>query len=59
MADYDQFELLKNNVINHGLCTHCGTCAGLAGGAVNMIETASGALPVLERSNATLKDTLI
>ncbi|MDZ7722076.1 MAG: Coenzyme F420 hydrogenase/dehydrogenase, beta subunit C-terminal domain [candidate division KSB1 bacterium] len=59
MVYCDQFEYLKNNVINHGLCTHCGTCAGLAGGALNMIETASGPLPVLNRGNETLKDPLI
>ena len=39
------FELLKREVIDTGLCTHCGTCAGLSSSTLSMVGTASGPLP--------------
>lgn len=36
---------LKRQVIDPGLCTHCGTCAGLSGGQLEMRLTARGPLP--------------
>ena len=41
------FERLQEEVIRGGVCTHCGTCVGLAGGALEMHPTAHGPLPVL------------
>ncbi len=40
------FAELQNKVIDAGLCTHCGTCAGLSGGTLKMIDSGSGPLPV-------------
>jgi coenzyme F420 hydrogenase subunit beta len=42
------FERLDAEVIRAGLCTQCGTCAGLSGGAIEMAETPSGLTPVLD-----------
>jgi coenzyme F420 hydrogenase subunit beta len=39
------FARLEAEVIRTGLCTHCGTCAGLSGGQVAMQATAQGPLP--------------
>lgn len=39
------FPRLQTDVIRAGLCTHCGTCAGLSGGTLKMQQTASGPLP--------------
>ena len=36
---------LNREVIDAGICTHCGTCAGLSGGTLHMEETAAGPLP--------------
>jgi coenzyme F420 hydrogenase subunit beta len=46
------FERLQNEVIRPGLCTHCGTCAGLSGGSVTMEETRHGPLPRAVRPGA-------
>ncbi len=40
------YERLQNEVIRAGLCTHCGTCAGLSGGQLEMKLTQQGPLPV-------------
>jgi coenzyme F420 hydrogenase subunit beta len=40
------FQRLHAEVITRGLCTHCGTCAGLSGGTLLMQETPRGPLPV-------------
>ena len=37
---------LKAGVVDSGLCTHCGTCAGLSQGALRMQTTLRGPLPV-------------
>ena len=37
---------LKNDVIDCGLCTHCGTCVGLNDSLLEFKETAFGSLPV-------------
>ena len=39
------FSRLKREVIDAGICTHCGTCAGLSEGTVRMVETEAGPLP--------------
>ena len=39
--------LLKNNVIDAGLCTHCGTCVGLNEKILEFEETSFGPLPRL------------
>lgn len=45
------FERLKFNVIDAGLCTHCGTCAGLSDGNLRMKQTVQGLLPTLKENN--------
>ncbi len=40
------YERLHSEVIRAGLCTHCGTCAGLSGGQLEMKLTRQGPLPV-------------
>lgn len=40
------FERLQIEVIQAGLCTHCGTCAGLSDGQLEMALTTQGPLPV-------------
>jgi coenzyme F420 hydrogenase subunit beta len=40
------FERLQTEVICAGLCTHCGTCAGLSSGRLEMAPTNRGPLPV-------------
>ena len=45
MVDSAVFERLQEEVIQPGLCTHCGTCVGLAGGALEMRQTGRGPLP--------------
>ncbi len=37
---------LQRDVIDSGLCTHCGDCAGLSNGALRMQTTDQGPLPV-------------
>lgn len=39
------FARLQREVIDAGICTHCGTCAGLSRGTVAMVETKAGPLP--------------
>ena len=39
------WQRLQAEVIHSGLCTHCGTCAGLSQGALTMQPTARGPLP--------------
>ena len=45
--DLPPFERLQREVIQPGLCTHCGTCVGLAPGALTMTASAQGPLPTL------------
>ena len=42
----DPWTRLQNNVITPGLCTHCGTCAGLSNGALHMQDSVHGPLPM-------------
>ena len=39
------FGRLEADVIQAGLCTHCGTCAGLSGGTLEMRRTPRGPIP--------------
>jgi coenzyme F420 hydrogenase subunit beta len=39
------YQYLKEDVIDAGLCTHCGTCVGLSRGTLTMRRTARGPLP--------------
>ena len=41
----DVFARLQSEVIRPGLCTHCGTCVGLARGALAMAPAPEGPLP--------------
>lgn len=41
----NNFNLLKNNVIDRGLCTHCGLCSGLSEKSIEMIDTDRGPIP--------------
>lgn len=54
MNDNATVRQLKRDVIDAGICTHCGTCAGLSGGTLRMEETAGGPLPAAEGAEATL-----
>jgi coenzyme F420 hydrogenase subunit beta len=40
------FLRIESEVIDAGLCTHCGTCVGLSGGTLQMRSGPSGPLPV-------------
>lgn len=41
------FERLQEEVIQPGLCTHCGTCVGLSDGALEMRLSGRGPLPAI------------
>jgi coenzyme F420-reducing hydrogenase beta subunit len=41
----DVFARLKREVVETGLCTHCGTCVGLSNGTLVMRRTVRGPLP--------------
>ncbi len=41
----DAFSRISSQVIDAGLCTHCGTCVGLSGGTLQMRSTPDGPLP--------------
>lgn len=45
MSANDTFQRLKAQVIDAGLCTHCGTCVALSQGTLQMCATAAGPLP--------------
>ena len=40
------FKKLKNEIIETGLCTHCGTCVGLSNKQLTMKQTENGPIPV-------------
>ena len=42
------WSLLKSDVIDSGLCTHCGTCVGLNENSLSFQETPFGPLPKLK-----------
>jgi coenzyme F420 hydrogenase subunit beta len=50
----DVFAALQDEVIEPGLCTHCGTCVGLSDGHLAMTDTCHGPLPTAHRSQAVL-----
>lgn len=39
------FDLLRERVIEQGLCTHCGTCVGLSDDQLEFVQTPRGPLP--------------
>lgn len=41
----EAYRRLQKEVVAQGLCTHCGTCVGLSGGALGMKHTDQGPLP--------------
>lgn len=53
------FDALEQDVIQPGLCTHCGTCAGLSGGTLAMVETPNGPLPQPVREGGELPDFVV
>ncbi len=48
------YQRLREEVVDRGLCTHCGTCAGLSNGSVIMARESRGPLPVSRRDDAAL-----
>jgi len=55
LAEQNTFSQLDREVIQAGLCTHCGTCAGLAPEMLSMEQTVRGPLPTLKtKSNLQL-----
>ena len=40
------FKTLKNEIIDTGLCTHCGTCIGLSNKQLIMKQTNNGPIPI-------------
>lgn len=48
------FNRLAAEVIEAGLCTHCGTCAGLSNGAIVMKNSPHGPLPATAAASAPL-----
>ena len=44
---------LQSEVVGPGLCTHCGTCAGLSNGTLGMRTTSDGPLPYRLGSEAS------
>jgi len=53
------FDLLSKNVIDQGLCTHCGTCVGLSKGSLIMSETNNGPIPIPNSDNLNQLDPII
>jgi len=53
------FNTLVNEVIDTGLCTHCGTCTGLSNGAIKIVETKKGPLPKLVDNSIDFPESLI
>ena len=49
----DVYRRLRDEVVERGLCTHCGTCAGLSGGNIDMVRGGSGPLPVSQRDDSS------
>jgi coenzyme F420 hydrogenase subunit beta len=52
-----QFYQLKEQVIDAGLCTHCGTCVALTEG-LQMKETGSGPLPFATNLSVEIQDAV-
>jgi coenzyme F420 hydrogenase subunit beta len=47
------YQRLREEVVDRGLCTHCGTCAGLSDGSVIMTRERRGPIPVYRRNGAS------
>lgn len=45
-ASTNTWQRLQQEVVNEGICTHCGACAGLSHGTLQMCETAAGPVPI-------------
>lgn len=43
------YQHLREDVIDTGLCTHCGTCAGLSNSSIAMVRGERGPLPIPQR----------
>ena len=52
------FNKLNNEVILRGLCTHCGSCAGLSGGGIKMTESEHGPIPEYINDEIILDDLI-
>lgn len=52
-APISTWQRLQDDVIDAGICTHCGGCVGLSGDTLQMQETENGPLPVA-RGNVRL-----
>ncbi|MBC8147669.1 MAG: Coenzyme F420 hydrogenase/dehydrogenase, beta subunit C-terminal domain [Bacteroidetes bacterium] len=50
------YEKLIKEVVESGLCTHCGTCVGLANGQLKMKETKNGPIPISTINNPVLNN---
>tara|TARA_Y100001970_G_scaffold266245_1_gene354673 strand:- start:14492 stop:15832 length:1341 start_codon:yes stop_codon:yes gene_type:complete len=52
------YHKLKKEVIDSGLCTHCGTCAGLSNNKIEMKETDCGPLPIFLNDDGKVNELL-
>ncbi len=52
------YDKLKSNVIDQGLCTHCGSCVGLSDGKLKFIDNGNGPIPIYSENKVEL-DSLI
>jgi coenzyme F420 hydrogenase subunit beta len=52
------FAQLKSEVIDAGLCTHCGTCVGLSGSTLQMSSSVMGPIPTPDPSIQPLVDPM-
>jgi coenzyme F420 hydrogenase subunit beta len=50
------YDKLKKDILDQGLCTHCGTCVGLSNNSLVMEETSSGPLPKINMMDEELSD---
>lgn len=48
------WQRLQEEVIDAGICTHCGTCAGLSAGELQMCDGENGPLPIMRRKSVEL-----
>ena len=53
------FYNLNKQIIHQGLCTHCGTCAGLSKNTIVMKETVNGPLPFCKKNKDTFLPSYI
>lgn len=56
MQRKDYFSELKKNVIEAGICTHCGTCIGLFPNKLECRETIDGPLPAIKHAGDKISD---